>query len=539
MPPRDQGALQTGTSRLRGRVVAADTGQPLRRVMVRLSSGEVRDSRSTATKADGVFEFSDLPAGRYTLTASKGGYVTLGYGQRRPFEPGRPVALADNQTVDKLDIRLPRGSVISGRIVDEIGEPVADVAVMAMRQQFVQGRRRLMPAGRASMTDDVGQFRLFGLSPGQYYVSVSPRGGPTPLFDQTDERTGYAPTYYPGTSDVSEAQRLTLAVGQTVSEIQIPLVLTQIARVSGTVVDLQGERATAGMVMAVVKGAFAPMAMGPAGGPIRPDGTFTINGVAPGEYTLRAMMPTGTGGPAAAATATVSVAGQDIAGIQLSPMRPVKVSGRVLVDGTAPMTGQRLSPEAIQLVVSPAVIEDAMAYGVPVGPVRPTADFSFETVATPGRMMARAIITNAAFGLQSVRFRGADVTDTGFDVTAGDDITDLEIELTSQLSEFSGFVTDAKGERLSDYTVLAFAQDRDRLEANSARYVATGRPDQEGRFRIRTLPPGTYHLIALEYVDPGQTGDPEYLESLRPAASSVSMGQGETKTLDLRLEEVR
>jgi Carboxypeptidase regulatory-like domain len=539
MPPRDQAAPQTGTSRLRGRVVAADTGQPLRRVMVRLTGADIREGRSTTTNIEGLFEFRELAAGRYTITASKGGYVALAYGQKRPFEPGRPVALADNQTIDKLDISLPRGSVITGRIVDEVGEPVADVAVMAMRQQFFQGRRRLMPMGRASMTDDIGQFRLFGLSPGQYYLSVSARGGPTPMFDQSDERTGYAPTYYPGTSDVSAAQRLTLALGQTLSDIQIPLVLTQTARVSGTVVDLDGRRATTGMVVATVKGVFAPMAMGPTVGPIRPDGSFSISGVAPGEYTLRATMPNGNSGPGRVATATVSVSGHDVPGIQLVPTRPVKVSGRVLVDGMDPTTRQGLRPDTIQIIMTPTVIEDALGFGVPGGPARVKEDFSFETVTAPGRMLARVIIPNATFGLKSVRVRGADVTDTGFDVTANEDITELEIDVTSQLPELSGLVTNAKGERLSDYTVLAFAQDRERLEANSARYVVTGRPDQEGRFRIRTLPPGAYHLIAVEYVDPAQASDPEYLESLRPAATSVSLGQGETKTLDLRLADAR
>ena len=69
--------------------------------MIRVSSPEIREGRSTATSADGQFEFKDLPAGRYTVNAAKGGYVSLSYGQTRPFEGGRPVALGENQTIEK------------------------------------------------------------------------------------------------------------------------------------------------------------------------------------------------------------------------------------------------------------------------------------------------------------------------------------------------------------------------------------------------------------------------------------------------------
>ena len=99
-------------------------------------------------------------------------------------------------------------------------------------------------------------------------------------------------------------------------------------------------------------------------------------------------------------------------------------------------------------------------------------------------------------------------------------------------------VTNAKGERVSNSTVLAFPHDRDRWEGPS-RYLALVRPDQEGRFRIRTLPPAAYRVIALEYVDSGEWSDPEYLESITNAAISVTLGQGETKTIDLRLAERR
>ncbi len=167
LPPRaqigrQQADLPPGTSVMRGQVIAADTGSPIRRAQVRVSSLDARESRVIATDAQGRFEIKELPAGRYTMTASKGGFVTLQYGQRRPSESGTPIELGDNQTLDKLSIALPRGGVIGGRIVDEFGEPVANATVMAMRYGYAgrhapldAGGRRAMPATRPTTRDAI------------------------------------------------------------------------------------------------------------------------------------------------------------------------------------------------------------------------------------------------------------------------------------------------------------------------------------------------------------------------------------------------
>ena len=199
---------KTGTGRLRGRVVAADTGSIVRRAQVRISSPDI-GSKTAFTDAQGRYEFQKLPAGRFNVSVSKSGFVTMQYGQTRPFEPGRPIDLVDAQVMEKADVALPRGSVVSGRILDEFGEPVADANVAGMRMQYSSGKRRLVSSGRASTTNDLGQFRLFGLPPGEYYVSVTVRsfdnmmmdmfagagaGGPT----GSNNNSGYAATYYPG-----------------------------------------------------------------------------------------------------------------------------------------------------------------------------------------------------------------------------------------------------------------------------------------------------------------------------------------------------
>ena len=152
------------------RTRAVDRHRRLRRAQVRLTAPEIR---STAlTDAEGRFEFRELPAGRFTLNASKSGYVSVQYGQTRPFEQGRPIELADRQVLDKTDVAMPRGGVISGRIVDEFGDPLPDALVSAMRQTWSNGRRRLLPTGRTSQTNDLGQFRMSAAA--SEYTSASP-----------------------------------------------------------------------------------------------------------------------------------------------------------------------------------------------------------------------------------------------------------------------------------------------------------------------------------------------------------------------------
>jgi hypothetical protein len=158
-------AVEDRHRRLRGRVVSAETGGPVRRAQIRILGPDI-GSKSAMTDGEGRYEFRDLPAGRFNMTATKAGYVTIQYGQTRPFETGRPIDLTEGQLMDKADFSMPRGGAISGRLVDEFGDPIADALVSAMRSAWAGGRRRLQSTGRTAQTNDLGQFRIYGLSPG-------------------------------------------------------------------------------------------------------------------------------------------------------------------------------------------------------------------------------------------------------------------------------------------------------------------------------------------------------------------------------------
>src|SRR3954452_1465763 len=202
--PRDS-AKDKGTASIKGKVVAADTGKVMRRVQISLSSPDISESRSMSTTAQGVFEFKDLPAGRYNLMATRSGFLRLQYGQRRLGEPGRPLQIADGEHVGNADFALPRSGSISGHITDDLGDPLAGVNIYPAQWRYFRGKRRMVPisgggGGGFNQTDDTGYFRISGLDPGDYFVLATTRTTWT-VDDKPNERIGFLPTYSGGTAN--------------------------------------------------------------------------------------------------------------------------------------------------------------------------------------------------------------------------------------------------------------------------------------------------------------------------------------------------
>src|SRR3954462_2268597 len=182
-PARDTPAAAAGTAVVRGRVLDAATGRGLSRVQVRANTPNPNPNSPppapypwvAMTDREGRYEITGIPAGSYAIAANKQNYVRAAYGAERIEGPGKRLAIADGQVLDKIDLRLVRAGVITGRVVDEFGDPVTDVMVTPMRYQFMQGSRRLNPTGRGAQTNDIGEYRIYGLSPGQYYLSATLR----------------------------------------------------------------------------------------------------------------------------------------------------------------------------------------------------------------------------------------------------------------------------------------------------------------------------------------------------------------------------
>jgi protocatechuate 3,4-dioxygenase beta subunit len=545
-----------GTGVIRGRVSAADSGKPVRRAQVRLGGINVRMAQVASTDGEGRYEFSTLPAGRYNLSVMKSGYVTLEFGQQRPFEPGKPLQLADAEVAEKIDFALPRGAVIAGRITDEVGEPIAGVQVMAMRYQYMpDGQRRLSPANTgpnfSGGTDDLGQFRVYGLTPGSYFLSATLRdfgmmfGGPTTTVvnSPTDPNNGYVTTYYPGTPNPDEAQALAVTIGQEASAY-FSLVPARMSRVSG-IVRMSDGRAASGYTISL-RTVTAGLTTGIGGTQVGADGTFRLSNLPPGEHFLdiRPMfgpaggITTGTPGspppPPEFASVPLSLSGQDIDGLVITTTTGATISGRVIFEATRAASGPTGGPTPMRVIAAQADPGPGAYFGMNTmdnGVIDEAGRFQIRGAG--GRVVFRWSGPPGWF-LKSVRMNGTDITDVPFDVRASTPSADLEVVVTDQQTTVSGNVKDSRGQPVNDY-VVAILPDGLKEGISASRFTRTVRPDQNGHYNTTALPPGDYVAFAVETLDQGGLYDPAYQHEMKPHAKGFKLEDGQTLTLDLQL----
>jgi hypothetical protein len=554
--PAQKDAPPPPMGRISGRVLAADNGRPVKRARAYVIAPELPDGRGTLTDDAGVFELTELPAGRYTLTVSKAGFIGLSYGQRKPFQAGTPLQLSDGQQV-VVEFRLPRGSVLAGHVFDETGDPMPGVAVRVMRYQYSQGERQLVPAS-AAQSDDQGAFRVWGLNPGDYYISAvasnfdfgpGGRGGPggfggrgggggagragtaagRTVDSAPDDETvkAYAPTYYPGVGSISEARPVRVAVGQELVDIDFNVLLVRTARITGLVTRSDGTPASAGQINLIPEGG-STRGRGQAGANfgsrIEWDGRFAIANVPPGRYMLRArgdddQIPQYAAQP-------LTVASLDLSDVVVILYPSASVSGTVTFEGTP-------APDANQIRITAPSAENGLVNGNPNARVEKDGTFTLEGV-PEGLHLIRPGGNLRGWSLKSVIVDSHDVADTPVELRSGQALNDVNVVFTNRQTEINGTVTDDHGNPVTDFTVLAFPSDP-LLWRPLARQIMTARPDQNGKFQIRGLPSGPYYVATVDPAEQGEWFEPSFLDQQRLAAARVSLGDGDTKTQDFRI----
>jgi hypothetical protein len=542
-PPRQQTpardvtpATQKGTAVIRGRVVAADTGRPLRRARVTLSAPDLgpEGRRATSTNPDGVYEIKELRAARYRVSVTRGGYLPLDYGQRRPGEQGRPVEVGDGEVVEKIDFALPRTASIAGRVTDETGDPIKGVSVYVMRMLFFEGSRRLVPVVSSSITtDDLGEFRINRVPPGSYAVMASTKETWTVTQNGVETVYGYMPTYFPGVGRGTEARRINLTVGQQVGGIDFSLIPGRTAKVSGVAIDSQGRPFTRVSLSDEVRGMnFASFRGGPEV-TVSPDGGFAAHSVPPGQYRLVASrMSNDPLGPEVAMM-TLDVEGADLENLMLTGSSGGTVSGRVVVEGdAAPPKWSAVNiylAEPLRNQPAPALLGAFKDFGQ--GVVQ--EDGSFTVPHVFGKARFRVNVPEG-WMVKSITQDGKDITDAPLELRSGDAIAGIEVLLTNRVTRISGALMDERSRPVRDATVLLFPEDADRWY-ETARTIRAARPDQQGRWEAKGLPAGDYLAIALDYVEDGAWNDPEFLESLRRDARKVTLADGGSETVLLKV----
>jgi protocatechuate 3,4-dioxygenase beta subunit len=519
MPPTPQPAADAPKpATIRGRVTDATNGKPLAMVRMRLA-GTTRGTpeRHTRTNADGRFEFRDLPPGRVTISAAKARFVTLQHGQELPAPSGRPIDVTAGALIDRINFALPRAAAITGRIVDDYGEPMAGASVEAMQVKYVDGRRRLASVASA-ITNDAGEYRIHALQPGRYYVVAAERREGFGV--EMDADIGLQRTAYPAATTLAQARAVDVAAGRDTSGIDIALVAGTPARVTGTVIGpdaqpLGGIRLT---VQAVGDGPGAGL-----GGEVttRPDGKFVLPHMLPGRYELHARGKTDR---FVGAIVPLKVAAD--ADIVVPVTAGGRMRGRVV-----PPEGTTARPSEVALSAAP--LGETFVFGTGFGGTVKD-DWTFDWDYLLGTRVVRASRMPRGWYLKAVRRGEQDITDEPLAFKADETIDDLELLLANDGASVSGTAVAADGKPCMRCTVILFGDDRSRW-THPSRFIHTAVPDQNNAFTLESLVPGRYLAAAVTDLEPGQAFYPEFLEQLRTSATVVDLTTVRAASLSLKV----
>lgn len=530
-PPRaTPTATLVGTARVRGVVVDPAHGRPVRSARVTLevtpltSPNTIR--HATTSDGDGGFEFRDLPAGRIRVWAARPGYYDPNAvpGARRQ---SAPFALGDGQVVSGVQVVLRRGLAITGRVTDQYGDPAQGVRMQLFRRNAA-GRPPdpLHSWGASATTDDNGDYRVWGLLPGEYFVSAEPgqREFWPPAGDGTD-RTGQAATFYPGTADIAGAGAVVVRDDEDAAGVSFALGTARLASVRGQIVRPPGVRGRLGISASRADGGGMRPSFGAS---VEDSDNFEIRRLPPGRYRLTAQQWSEAEGRAVAhGTVDVQVDGADVEGVMLAVHTGSTVTGRVIgADGPLP-DGQR-----VQIMLQPGPPREAMPF---LRPVRADDDGRFRLEGAFGRQYVRASVVGAGdrpgWQMEMVRLGGRDITDELIEFTGAP--VELEVVMTSRIAAVEGTVSwDKRG--AAPPVVVVFAADEARWEMPT-RWVRATPVSDAGTFEIRGLPPGDDYLaVAIENTAVADMLAPAALAGLRDVATRLRIERGGRHELALQ-----
>ncbi len=517
--------------RIEGKAVHAVTGEPVRKANISLSSPEQgRQGISVVTDNAGAFVFENLTPGHYRMQGEKAGFVRSAYGSRQLFSMGSLLRVTEGGEIKDVVLKITPAGILSGRVVDEDGEPMEGVQVQVLRKVYTGNAMRWSPTG-AGASNDRGEFRVGSLAPGRYLVSVQlnrfgPGMGGAPL-QQGKEEFSYVRTYFPGVESPEQAEVIHIQPGQEYGGVQVALKKTRVYRIKGKFTGTPsgegpGQRMSVQIREKNASDMMGGIMFGP-GNSVNPkDGTFEIANVRPGSYRVT-LLDMEAGRPKTVGAADVVVGSENVEGLVLAPVSAATVTGKLRIEGD-PVAG--LTPRSFQIQLQPK----EMGFPSFVQPAQIQEDGSFKLEGAgpevyrvmafggPGRSYVKAILAG-----------GRDVTESGIDLSAGG--AQLEVIVSTKIAKLEGTVEKAKPEAMPGVVVFA-KQGTDATFFGPMSAPASVTP--AGTFSVAAVSPGEYKAYAFEDVDMMTIRDPDFLKKFDSKAVTLKIGEGESKSVTLK-----
>lgn len=528
------------TGALSGRITSLGDNKPIVRARVVLSADEIvrcppntppgkmadcpRYNRTAITDADGRWAIDMLPRGKdFLVTVSKTGFAPRAFGETPPNVPPSYIELKVDEKKDNIDVQLAAQLYIAGTLLDEDDTPFAGALVEALRAVYDNGQRRFVTVAE-SVTDDKGQFRLFGIPPGQYFVTAF-----DPAFAKVGDQLGqlfYGPTFYPGTPYQDEAVRIVLDPGEPREGLKFKLKIIKPARVTGKVVTTGVQLLAGAIDIGPLRNSkIAPFAVSEAD--LRPDGVFQFANVLAERYRIRARGEVERQGVSHFMQYTTPVEGADINNINLTLAPGALVSGKVTWESRA------TPPPADQSQIRVrAPMTDGSSFGDALtGTISAGREFSLRGC-MQGQHFIRVEGLPEPWRLKQVLWRGSDVTDIPIDMDYGEIKDGFEVILTDVFTTISGTVVLEDRDLAQAYAVIAFPTTSLNWTLGS-RYVKLTYLDDNGKFSIRGLPPSEYFVAVTRDFDESDLGTTDVLDRLSRNAVPFRLNEGERRRLTL------
>ena len=542
---------QRPSATVQGVVLKRGVNDPLSKATVRLQGIDSRAPQTyvTTTGDDGRFIFPNAEPGQYRIAATRDGYVRSEYGQRGPNGPGMPITLQAGQQLN--DVRLAMGTTgaIHGRVYDTEGRPLANAAVQALKTSYQAGRR-VLTLVQSALTNDLGEYRLFWLAPGSYYITAAPEGwerlsgiarpvidpegtddpgaggmvdeGPLnpglrgSLLDRTAQAETFLPVYFPGATEERLATAIDLRAGANIGGIDVSLIPARPRRVRGVVVNgLSGAPAQGVELMRVTN----PNPSNRRSYEIVDfeKGTFDIRQVIPGSYFLIAASGNLRG------RALIEVGDKDLENVTIAVAPGFIVSGRVLIEDGP----RNVSISNVQISLS----ADPPITGAAELKAQTSADgsFTFQNVAAGNYRMN--VAAPPAFGnsyVKSIRLGEIDVLNSGLSVSSRPE-SRIEIVLGSNAGALEGRALSREQQPAVNVTVVLVPDSGRRQRAELYKSAQT---DTFGKFRFERIPPGDYRVFAWEDVVSGAWQNPEFLRVYEDRGKPIQITEGGKQSVD-------
>jgi len=508
-----------GRGSVEGWVVNELTSEPIRhgKVTLRSTRSGVTAAYSALSDATGHFWMAGIDPGTYLALVDRAGFLHKPHRQGMPRRVPATITLKPKSDVQDLILLMTPSSVVTGRVLDQDGDPAAGFHVQAMRYSYVRGKRQLQLLA-LSDTNDLGEYRLYGLDRGQYYIAAMTTASVQKELQQSESAPDhYIATYFPNAVDIAGATPISVAEGSQVEGIDISAVVPPLVAIRGRASCSSGPMSRETVVTLASRASDSNGSTISTSG-VNAEGNFQFRGVAPGLYTISA---TFSDQHAQYGTAqALEVRNSSIENLQLVLNKAMVVNGRIESDGDESLDLRNLrillEPEA-DLIAGSLVVNVKSDAAFSVSGIFPL-DYRLEIFGLPERYYVRKI----QMGMEEIPGRKID-----FSHFAGS----LILQISSAGGSISGSVFDHEQQPVQAIEV-ALVPDPPRPDIPEL--YKTVRSDQSGQYTIQGIPPGNYQIFAIDGVESDAYLDPDFLHSIESDAQTVSVLENSRVNLTLR-----